>query len=403
MQNELIKRIPRQTHRIKFPTLLFLTIFTMLLAIHCIGNTSLIYFGGYWLDDIYLFKRLLYVLLLVKIVFFSSYRPREMLKLIAVLLIALGSALGSGDFGLFELFLLAVAAKNVEPKTIVRWFASIKGGALLITIGLWKAGVLPQLNYWNGNGYYNTLGFCHRNVLGANIAILCMCWFYLRYDRLKLWDVLAWAAIGVGFYFVAYSRSGAVIVLLVSMGVFLFRKTDRFWLGSHKTGYIAAYGLLALLGVSLWCMLSYSPYSAFWTNLDKLFTTRLKSANYCFEEYGLSLFGQEIPFVSSMEAQFQQTSKLILDNAYCRLLLYYGLVPACMFILVYMRLLTRTLQARDGALFISLMLLAVYGLSERYMLDAFYQFPMVVAFQYLNRPRAHHGFAHKTVNSGRNQ
>lgn len=389
MQAERMVQTPaRERAYMPLPELFFIAIFSVLLIIQCICNTSLIYLDIPWMNWVYFLKKVMYLVLLVKIAFFSSYRVDELVRLGAILLIAFGSFIGSGDFGLFELFLVAVAARKTEPRTVVSCFAGIKGLAIVLTLTLWKIGLLPTLYYWNGSGYYNTLGFCHRNVLGADVAILCLAWFFLRYHKLNLADVVLWIAIGFGIYCIAYSRSSMVIIFLISVCVYLFRKTEHILLNIRTMRRIMLYAFLFLMILSLWCMLRYSPSSSFWTALDRLFTTRLRSANYCYQEFGIPLFGQDIPLVSSMQAQLFETSKLILDNAYCRAVLCYGVIPAAMFFFTYAKLINYSFEQKDGVILISLLLLAFYGLSERYMMDAYYQFPIVVAFQYLGQSPA---------------
>lgn len=358
---------------------LFLLVYSCLLIIHCIGNTSVIYSGASWLDGMYTVKKVLYLMMLAKIMFFSSYRPKEIIVYCAVLVISFGSYAGSRDVMFFELFLLAIAAKKVPNQLLVGLFFWIKSAFVVMTLFLWKINVLPALYYWNGSGYYNTFGFCHRNVMGANIAIICLAWFYLRYAKLSYADMILWLFVGIEMYSFTHSRSSLIIILLVSVCVYLFRKTDHFWLTFVNARYMILLGFFLLILISLGCMVLYSPRSAFWTMLNKLFTTRLKSANYCYQTYGLSLFGKDIPFVSSMQAQLSQISKLILDNSYVRVVLYYGMIPAAAFFAVYYRVLKETFVSKDGATLISLLLMAIYGLSERYMLDAYYQFPLLIA------------------------
>ena len=90
-------------------------------------------------------------------------------------------------------------------------------------------------------------------------------------------------------------------------------------------------------------------------------------------------------FVSSMEAQLSGIAKLILDISYIRVILYYGLIPAVMFFYVYLKVIRSSFDRKDGAVLAGLFFLAVYGVSERYMLDVYYQFPFLIAFRYLKK------------------
>ena len=360
---------------------IFRLCFIILLIIDCVENTSVIYSHAAWMKEMYLIRNILYLVLFANAVFLSDYTKKELtIAGVCFLTFAFGY-LKSGDFTLMEFFIVAIAARQESPRNLVKTFLVIKSTAVIMTLLLWKIGILPTLYYQDARvGYYNTYGFCHRNVMGANVAIICLAWFYLRYGKLKMRDVLFWCGIGVITYQLAHSRTGLVIQIAVIFGVFLFQKMEKKLMNFSQMQKILLGGFLATVLLCVFCSIFYSADSAFWSFADNIFTKRFSFANLCLKEYGISLFGQHIPFVNSFEAQTTEVTKLILDNAYMRVLLYDGLVPGVLFLAIYYKALKYAFQKNDCALICGLVVLAVYGLSERYMLDAFYQFPLGIAF-----------------------
>lgn len=363
------------------PDRVFWISFLLLLIIHCIENTSVIYADAAWVQRMYIFRNLLYIALLVKIGFLSSYKTKELICGAIFFFVGFASLLGSRDFGLLEFFIVMFAIKDQAPKKLVTVFALIKGSALLITPLLWRLGILSALYYQDDVvGYYNTYGFCHRNVLGANVAVLCLAWFYLRYQILNVLDVILWTIIGLVTYKFSVSRTSVIIIFLIVFGMYFFRKRQKFFMHLPYMRKIIFWGFTGLLLVSIIGTVFYSKDSSVWKFIDSIFTKRFHFSNYCFEEYGLSLFGQNISFVSSMEAQNSDTAKLILDNAFMRAILYYGIIPGALFLWTYFKALDTSFRKRDCALLLSLAVFAVYGMSERYMLDVYYQFPLLIAW-----------------------
>ncbi len=363
------------------PGRIFWVCFVLLLSIHCIENTSVIYLDTEWLKGMYLFRNLLYLVLLAKIGFLSVYTKRELICVAAFLTIGLLSFLGSGDYGLLEFFILMFAAKEESSVKLTVVFFLIKGAALIITIFLWRIGILAALYYQDDKiGYYNTYGFCHRNVLAANVAVVCLAWLYLRYRRLKIWDVAVWGIVALATYRFAVSRTGLIIILLSIFGIYFFRKKNISILNFPYLRKVFCWGFLGLILISVIGTVFYSGDSPLWSLIDSIFTKRFQFAHYCFEEYGLSLFGQHIPLVSSIAAQNDQGTRLILDNAYMRGILYYGVIPGTLFLTAYFKALDMALRKRSGKLIFCLGIFAIYGLSERYMLDVYYQFPLLVAW-----------------------
>lgn len=364
-----------------FPDIILWISFALLLIIHCIENTSVIYSGSVWVQGMYLFRNFLYLLMLIRIGFFSLYGSSEIVCAGIFLLSGFCSFLCSRDFGLFELFIVMFAVKDLHPRRLVKTFAIIKGTATIATLLLWRIGVLSAVYYQDDTaGYYNTYGFCHRNVLGANIAVLCLVWFYLRFRKLKIMDAVLWIAIAVATYKLAVSRTSFIIILVIIFAAFSVRLWEQKLMTMMKLRTAVMLGFGALLLISIIGTLFFSQDSMMWRVIDSIFTKRFRYAHYCLQQYGLSLFGKNIAFISSIESQNSGTEKLILDNAYMRAILYYGLIPGILFLGTYLKALSFSIRKKDFPLLTGLAVFAVYGMSERYMLDVYYQFPLVVAW-----------------------
>ena len=259
----------------------------VLLVIDSIENTSVIYSDASWLTIMYIFRNLLYLVLIAKIVFLSVYMKKEMIGVVIAGIIGFASLLGSGDFALFKLSIVIIAAKDADFHKFVKVFAIIKGTAVMLTLLLWRIGILGALYYQDDKvGYYNTYGFCHRNVLGANVAILCLAWFYLRYRRLKIQDVIIWSAVAAIFYKLAASRTSLLIMILTIAGVYLFQKKEQLIMNYPKTRRILLWGFVSIIFLCIICTIFYVRYNFFWEIIDKLFTKRIRFAHYCFKEYG---------------------------------------------------------------------------------------------------------------------
>lgn len=380
---------PRTTQRKHQPTLgelVFLPTFILLMAIHCLENTSLNYYQPAWMPAIYLYRNLLYGVLLVKIVFLSTYREKELWAVLGALLVAALCYKFTRDLQMLEWATIVIAAKDVPRQKLLYTFLLTKSISIALTLLLHEVGILPTLYYLNGSGpMYNTMGFCHRNVLGANMAILCLGWFYLRFRQLELMDVLFWVVISAVTYFLAISRTSLIIMLMIIVVMCVFRKLDHLITSTSWTRWLFTGGFAALFLLCLICSIFFDKDGPVWMLLDDLFTKRLTFANRVLEEFGLSLFGQDLPFVTTMAAQTSDARPLILDNSYMRALLYFGTIPGLTFLGLYGLVVWRSCRKGRTALIACLMVMAVFGVSESYMLDVFYNFPLVLGLVALFR------------------
>lgn len=373
---------PRTVQRKHQPTLgelVFLPTFILLVAIHCLENTSLNHYQPDWMPAVYLYRNLLYGVLLVKIVFLSVYREKELWAVLGALLVAALSYKYARDLQMVEWVTIVVAAKDVPRQKLLYTFLLVKSISIALTLLLHEVGVFPTLYYLNGSGpIYNTMGFCHRNVLGANISVLCLGWFYLRFRQIETMDVLFWVVLSAVTYFLAISRTSLIIMLMIIVVMCVFHKLEPQLSKPSPSRWIFTTAFGALFLICLICTIFYDKDSSMWTLLDSLFTKRLTFSNRVLEEFGLSLFGQDLPFVTTLTSQTSDAQPLILDNSYMRALLYFGIVPGLLFLGLYVLVIWRSCQKGRVSLVACLMVMAVFGISESYMLDVFYNFPLLL-------------------------
>lgn len=365
--------------------LVFWPAFVLLLTIHCIENTSLTYTQPGWLKTMYLFRNLLYLVLLAKAIFLTQYRAKELWAILGVLGLAGVCFICSDDFTLLEFAIVAIAAKDIPKRQLLLVFMGIKGISVMLTLLLSDLSLLPKLYYIHNDAPLDTLGFCHRNVLGSNMAVLCLSWLYLRFRRLHWADIGIWLVLTVVTYFLAISRSSLIIMLGSIALMVLVRIFGPRIRSFPHTGKILAGAFLAMFLLSLLGTLFFEEKDPLWELLDDFLSKRLSFAQECFVGYGIAPFGQEIPFVGTMESILTDAHRLILDNSYMRALILDGAFPGGLFLSLYLVCLVRSWRRNNLGLSTCLLVIGIYGLSESFMLDVFYSFPMLLGCMSLFR------------------
>lgn len=421
-----------------------LSIYCILLAIHCVENTSLVYLDLAWMKWMFMFRNGLYVLLLFKAGFLSVYRIEELWSILGILIAGGLCMLCCDDFTMLEFVIAVIAFKDLPPRKLVKLFYRIKLSAIIITILLTMLNILPNIIYANGNNdVFYTYGFCHRNVLGANMTVVCLAWLYLHYNNLKWQHLIKLGLVTLATYLLVRSRAALLIMVLTISVMFLSHCFERKLLRMHR---LSDWMLAIFIGLFLFSLIGtifFDPYDLFWVRIDSFFTKRLRFANQCLQDYGLSLFGQKLPFTSSSDtnelfftpglnlsfaflaeqvqaicADFAKmflllfsrnwhellnisasnvadihfsiySDRLILDNAYMRVLLYHGVIPGGLSLAAYGFAIRHTWSRRNLLLLTSLMVMAVYGMFESFMFDTWYNFPLTLALMALFRhPKA---------------
>ena len=93
-----------------------LSIYCILLAIHCVENTSLVYLDLAWMKWMFMFRNGLYVLLLFKAGFLSVYRIEELWSILGILIAGGLCMLCCDDFTMLEFVIAVIAFKDLPPR-----------------------------------------------------------------------------------------------------------------------------------------------------------------------------------------------------------------------------------------------------------------------------------------------
>ena len=101
--------------------------------------------------------------------------------------------------------------------------------------------------------------------------------------------------------------------------------------------------------------------------LNKLFTNRLAYGHKSIEQYGFSLFGQQIPWYGNgidYSEQAYTGEKLYVDNLYLQFLQQYGIVLFCVVLVLITIAMFRFLQKRDYYMLFILLILAGHAMVD---------------------------------------
>lgn len=79
----------------------------------------------------------------------------------------------------------------------------------------------------------------------------------------------------------------------------------------------------------------YNKGNAIAIALNSVLTSRIYHMSKFFKNYRITLFGQNIEFMSTMTANSYGTASNIVDNAYARCLFLYGIVALVFVIIAY--------------------------------------------------------------------
>lgn len=297
--------------------------------------------------------------------------------IIPTIIILLGIAgMNVKDNALVLNTMMIFLAKNIDFNKIANLFFKFFLVSLIVIILFSQIGLTSDVMFNFSYGTGHSLGFPHPNNLGMAVLVLILAWLYLNYFRnIKIIFLVSY----VGALFdlsVPLSRTSAVILLVAPWILLIYRYSDKLKL--NRLYYISSFFPLFIYILSIILMFKIQLGSVI--NSYSSFLVRFTEGKSLFETYGIHLLGSNIHFIGSIEAQILGVSPVILDCAYLRLLIYYGIVPSIIMLILFLVLGHRIYKSNNQILMVIMILFFISGLMERDTLFVQWNFVLLATF-----------------------
>lgn len=286
----------------------------ILMQIHiCIANSNAAVFSQPIISYISM------MLFLIKILVTKTYRIKEILMILILLVGGLISVRSSGDMRVLWFGLTIIAAKGTDfDKTVKYSFLTITGCCIAFVL-MSSFGVIDGARLASIRGTRLSFGLGHPNMCSAYFCLIMIHIVYLYFNKLNIKHIFGFT-IGTGLiYYLTKSNTGFIVAVL-SLIIILIVKylpTKRF------NSKIIVSGLI--IGIVFFTVVPII-YSEYLSRLDSLMTGRLHQANYYYLKYGISFWGNDVSYDLN-----KWNTDNILDIGYAKLLInnvifYYTLV-----------------------------------------------------------------------------
>ncbi|WP_294416493.1 hypothetical protein [uncultured Senegalimassilia sp.] len=303
-------------------------------------------------------------LLFIKIVGFQRFTHKEALAALLILFTGTMCSLASRDAMPIVIAAFVASSEGVRLKSVVKVVFSYVVFAIVVSS-------ISTL-FFGGGGLYRydiqglkslALGFNSKNTLGGYLLSIVACITYLLEGKRRKTATVLTAVILVLDYGFVNSRTSALIVLLILAYQLAIKKdaVPMRGLGFSKAWFIAVF--LAVVVVSVGVCVCYTSQDPLLVATDDLFSNRLSLAHYFFDDYGLTLFGQEVDF-RSLSGYFIETSFYAIDNAYCHFLITYGIIPFLLLVAANLMVLARGESVVSRTAVVLFLCFSLYGACE---------------------------------------
>ncbi len=277
---------------------LFLSVFLVHVAFSCL-KTTMFGFPNFLFT---IEKWIAICLLITKIVIFDKYSIRQ-LFFGATLLTVSALILVFSKYQeplIFSIFLLG--CKDVEFNKILRCYLIAITSVLLAAFIASRLDIIVDLVYIRDYVVErHSFGVGYPTDFAAHIFFLLCSYYYLIKDSLHKVHLLAGLFISLLVYVYCDTRLDTIsmVFLVIGIGLFHFKKVRNYnnriclqmkWLSGNLVPYLPVIGFVFMYFMSAW----FQPSITFFRLFDKLLSGRLRLGNKALEDYGFTLFGQQV-------------------------------------------------------------------------------------------------------------
>ncbi len=307
--------------------------------------------------------------------------------------------LSSGYFAPFLWILLIVAAKDVPFRKILQVYLlmniTIMGLAFIASL----LGVIENLAYTNQDwdNFRYSFGCVYTTDFAAHVFFMLLASFYLYYKKLRWYHYIGTCAIAGFIYYFCFAKLDTICILLIvlffggyhvlqcqsrrecvvvpdmeknSQQAFVFKRTKAYLKWNNLWMRFALFSMPVLTMLMYFLSDSYQQDNEFLETINETITGRLALGKTGLDNYGISLFGQDVPMVGFGGSLTLKQEYFFIDSSYINILLRYGIVFLLMLLVIYGTICYK--HKRDTALMISIVLLAISCFIDHHIMEEAY-------------------------------
>ena len=353
--------------KLKTPVTLYYVAFSLYLIEYIIGHTT---FSELLFVSVGAFAAVLQAVALVLLVikfFMQRATPAGWIAAAIIVLVGFVCWRQSSEGWLFWVALFVVCSDEVRLRPLAAIALAVATGMFLVVVSCSSLGIIENQVRTRGNGTVRyALGFTHPNYVGLMLLVICASFSALRFGKNPLPDMLLIVAADIFNLAFADSRTAVAVSVVQAALLLVF-----YCVGGEpaRRRTLAAGGVLVMITVvlSFFLMVFYDASNPLMSALNSALSGRLYLANAYYKMQGLTLFGSSYEAFSPIYWDGGKPYSFVVDNAWCHLLLHYGVIATALFLLGIIALLKKIVdEVRWDALTFGLLLMFVYSFTESF-------------------------------------
>lgn len=321
--------------------------------------------------------QLTFLLFLIKTCL-TRYDKKEYAVIAAFLALGAISYFVTGRNDIVRIVMFLAACKNVDMQKCLKlvFYMTLTGCLLIMLLSFFGVGGGLALTQDYGRGSVETrytLGMGHPNALQCMVFALTVLALYLYGEKWKWYGYAAALAVNIGFFFLTDSKTSFLVAVFAVLYTGLYQLTQRnvIKIICNVVGKLLVTGSIVFSIFISWTAhyvyeydweIDTSSKAAFFKKLDSILTGRVRSLTSSVRWEGT---------IRTWKLFSEPANNYYFDMGWIRLFYWYGIIPACVFIISLLVLMWYCVKKEDYRAFIMIVSLSVYAVMEAHTVSIY--------------------------------
>lgn len=321
--------------------------------------------------------QLTFLLFLIKTCL-TRYDKKEYAVIAAFLALGAISYFVTGRNDIVRIVMFLAACKNVDMQKCMKlvFYMTLTGCLLIMFLSFFGVGGGLALTQDYGRGSVETrytLGMGHPNALQCMVFALTVLALYLYGEKWKWYGYAAALAVNTGFFFLTDSKTSFLVAVFAVLYTGLYQLTQRnvIKIICNVVGKLLVTGSIVFSIFISWTAhyvyeydweIDTSSKAAFFKKLDSILTGRVRSLTSSVRWEGT---------IRTWKLFSEPANNYYFDMGWIRLFYWYGIIPACVFIISLLVLMWYCVKKEDYRACIMIVSLSVYAVMEAHTVSIY--------------------------------
>lgn len=321
--------------------------------------------------------QLTFLLFLIKTCL-TRYDKKEYAVIAAFLALGAISYFVTGRNDIVRIVMFLAACKNVDMQKCLKlvFYMTLTGCLLIMFLSFFGVGGGLALTQDYGRGSVETrytLGMGHPNALQCMVWALTVLALYLYGEKWKWYGYAAALAVNTGFFFLTDSKTSFLVAVFAIFytGMYQFIQRKIIKIICNVVGKLLVTGSIVFSIFISWTAhyvyeydweIDTSSKAAFFKKLDSILTGRVRSLTSSVRWEGT---------IRTWKLFSEPANNYYFDMGWIRLFYWYGIIPACVFIISLLVLMWYCVKKEDYRACIMIVSLSVYAVMEAHTVSIY--------------------------------